>query len=157
MPTTFGNLQTYCQALSTLAEGSVCIIMTGANGDKDGNRFNAYLREFADPDRGLYFFRSLDRALSSAAGGGRSRHGQLVQRIDGSPSFRTPTLDVGDRQTGRVRGSSVFHVDVDARDIVEKSREILTDATYIEFDNPYEKEDSVDRIFTRIMDTIRAS
>ena len=71
--------------------------------------------------------------------------------------FRTPTLDVGDRQTGRVRGSSSFHVDVDARDIVEKSREILTYATYIEFDNPYEKEDSVDRIFTRIMDTIRAS
>lgn len=158
VPWTFENLQTYCQALSTLADGSVCIILTGANGDKDGNRFNAYLREFAEPDRGLYFFESL----------GIERYHLLLRAADlvmgnsssgltEAPSFRTPTLDVGDRQTGRVRGSSVFHVDVDARDIVEKSREILTDATYIEFDNPYEKEDSVDRIFTRIMDTIRAS
>lgn len=66
------------------------------------------------------------------------------------PSFGIPTLNVGDRQKGRIAADSVYHCDTDKASILQGLDIVLSPAfkqKAVLTHNPYEKEGTVQSIF----------
>lgn len=94
-------------ALDTLGP-EVGLLMTGANADTAGQRINARLKDFAEKNSNASFRMSLGSELFINA----------LQKVDAivgnsssglyeAPYFGIPTVNIGDRQKGRLRAASV--------------------------------------------------
>ena len=94
-------------------------IITGANAECGGGDVNRLFSEFAKQHENVYFTLSLgmERYLSALSYAafvlGNSSSG-LIE----APSFHIPTINVGDRQKGRIKADTVVDCGTDARDIV---------------------------------------
>ncbi|MDE6499673.1 MAG: UDP-N-acetylglucosamine 2-epimerase (hydrolyzing) [Rikenella sp.] len=66
------------------------------------------------------------------------------------PSFHIPTIDIGDRQRGRIAASSVVHCAVEKEAIIEKLSLLLTGRIDTSKANPYEQPDTAIRIYETI-------
>jgi len=124
------------QALGSL-DDDTGIIVTGANADTGGSRFNATLHAFCATRSNACFTLSL----------GQAGYYSLVEACDlvvgnsssglyEAPALATPTLDIGIRQQGRARGPSVYHADNDPEVIATMLRRMLQ-APPDDFTNPY--------------------
>lgn len=69
------------------------------------------------------------------------------------PSLRIPTINIGDRQKGRVRGNSVIDVPINSQDII-KAIKLTYNPVFLDelnhFINPYVKENSLDNCISII-------
>lgn len=97
------------------AREGVAIILTGANADADGARFNRRLTDFAAATPHTIFRMSLGQRLYFNA----LKHcavmlGNSSSGIYEAPSFGLPTVNIGDRQGGRLRGPNVIDCTPDA-------------------------------------------
>lgn len=66
------------------------------------------------------------------------------------PSFGIPTLDIGDRQKGRIAGNSVFHCDTNKESILEGLRLIMSEDALTKArnsQNPYNKPGTAEAIY----------
>jgi UDP-hydrolysing UDP-N-acetyl-D-glucosamine 2-epimerase len=96
--------------LEVLGEHAETIVVTGANADAGGNSIRREARQFAASRAGVIFTESLGtlRYLSAMAQVdavvGNSSSG-LIE----APAMGTPTVDIGERQRGRLRAPSVIH------------------------------------------------
>lgn len=85
-------------------------LFTGANSDTDGRNINQMLKDYAKCNDNFCFMDSLGmkRYLSALKNSlfviGNSSSG-LVE----APSFKIPTINIGDRQRGRISGETVIH------------------------------------------------
>lgn len=128
-----------CRALT--ANGS-CSILTKANSDSGGRRINARLEDWAKrfPDK-LFLFSSLGQtgylsAMRHAAGVVGNSSSGIIE----APQFHIGTLNLGDRQKGRLAAESVVHCPIESQAILhglEKitSREFTTTLKHVA--NPY--------------------
>jgi UDP-N-acetylglucosamine 2-epimerase (non-hydrolysing)/GDP/UDP-N,N'-diacetylbacillosamine 2-epimerase (hydrolysing) len=94
-------------ALDTLGP-EVGLLMTGANADTAGQRINARLQAFAEKHPNAVFRLSLGSELFINA----LQHvdaivGNSSSGLYEAPSFGIPTVNIGDRQKGRLRAASV--------------------------------------------------
>ena len=64
--------------------------------------------------------------------------------------MRVPTLNVGDRQKGRIYAASVFHCKNKKDAIIKNLRKILFTRKKINFKNPYYKKNTSKVIFSYI-------
>lgn len=85
------------------------LLITGANADTEGQRLNGRLREFADSREAAVFSMSLGSELFLNA----LRQADVIVGNSSSglyeaPSLGTPTVNIGDRQKGRLRARSVI-------------------------------------------------
>lgn len=125
-------------------------IITKANADQGGELINKLWEEecnkhpnwrlFASLGRRLYFS-SLQQAVMVM---GNSSSG-LIE----APSFHLPTIDIGDRQQGRVAAESVLHCDNTAEQIEMAVKEALcgiSENRYSKVCNPYEKPHTAETI-----------
>ena len=138
--------QSLVTALESLAE-DVGVVVTGTNSDSEGSEINAVLEE--------YCTRNSPRALHVASLGNLG-YLSMLARADAvvgnsssglyeAPSLGTPTVDVGVRQKGRPRASSVMHCNADAESIIQGINEaLLLGRTSVA--NPYGDGHSVERI-----------
>lgn len=100
--------------------GEYQFIITGANADCGGAEINRLLAEFANRHENVYFTYSLGgkRYLSALQYAdfvlGNSSSG-LVE----APSFGIPTVNVGDRQKGRLKADSVIDCGTQTDEIVK--------------------------------------
>jgi len=120
---------------------STRLIFTFPNADQDGRSLTKEINQFCDLHSNAFCFQSL----------GYRRYLSCLQYVDGvvgnsssglleAPSFKIGTVNIGDRQKGRLRASSVIDVDVDQVSIKKaidqlyspEFRESLVDAV-----NPY--------------------
>lgn len=69
------------------------------------------------------------------------------------PSFRIPTIDIGDRQKGRIAAQSVVHCGPEKEAIIEKLSLLLHNGIPVRGANPYEKADTVRHIYETIKRT----
>ena len=102
------QLEELLAALDTEADDTAMLI-TGSNADTEGRALSARLAEYATAAPGRAFRTSLGHRLYHHA----LAHAALVVGNSSSglyeaPSFRIPTVNVGDRQEGRVRAASVI-------------------------------------------------
>lgn len=127
------------------------VIFTMPNSDTGSRIIAERIREWcADPSRRgrCVWFASL----------GLKRYLSVLQYIGGVvgnsssgiievPSFRIPTVDIGDRQKGRTAASSVVHCTPEKDSIVEKLSLLLQNGIPTDGENPYERENTARRIY----------
>lgn len=117
-------------------------IITKANADAGGRQINDLLERYAGQRENVYLFDSLGlvRYLSAV------RHSEMVLGNSSSgilevPSFGIPTVNIGDRQKGRIRAESVIDCDAEQKSIV-RAIELADSDKFKEFcrtvRNPYE-------------------
>jgi GDP/UDP-N,N'-diacetylbacillosamine 2-epimerase (hydrolysing) len=126
---------------STESFPDVQFLVTGANADFYGNELNQFVKESSIKNRNLFFFDSVGQQnyLSLLAGAmfvlGNSSSGLLE-----APCFKVATINVGTRQDGRPRASSVIDVECDETQIVNGIQSVIAHAEVLSLqsiDNPY--------------------
>ncbi len=127
------------------------MIFTGANADPDGRVINRMIED--------YVKKNADRCAAFASLG-QLRYLSALQFCDlvmgnsssgiiEAPSFGIPTIDIGDRQRGRVSADSVIHCGYETADIEGALERALSEAFRAgirERTNPYEGENTSGKI-----------
>ena len=134
-------------------------IFTMPNSDTDGRVIIQLLNEYtslhpgrclAVPSLGLKRYLSALQYVDAVVGNSSSG-------IIEVPSFGIPTLDIGDRQKGRIAAESVWHCGTEKEEITEGLRWVLSDGfkrKAKECGNPYEKEGTTLEILRILKSTI---
>jgi UDP-hydrolysing UDP-N-acetyl-D-glucosamine 2-epimerase len=131
------QMQQLLDALDTFDPAETSIIFTMPNADADGRALTAMVQDFIRT-------REHTRAFASL---GLVRYLSLVSHADAvvgnsssglyeAPTLKTPTVNIGDRQKGRLHASSVLHCPADSSAIsktILRAYEMDTTATT----NPY--------------------
>ncbi|MBI9080382.1 MAG: UDP-N-acetylglucosamine 2-epimerase (hydrolyzing) [Pseudodesulfovibrio sp.] len=121
----------------------VRIIITGANADPGGSTIDALTAKLAHGNNRVFASQSLGqlRYLSAmkfcAATIGNSSSGIIE-----TPSFGLPTVNIGDRQKGRVQAKSIINCPADEKSIISAIESALSAAqadVAKNIRNPYEK------------------
>ncbi len=141
------------QLLTTILAGGYAgcnVVFTGANADPEGEKINDCFSSFAAGRHGSLFVRSLGRLnYLSAARLARCVIGNSSSGIVEVPALGTPVVNIGRRQTGRPHGEAVISVAAEehamAAAIVRASEPAFRQKAATA-SNPYEGEDSADRI-----------
>jgi UDP-hydrolysing UDP-N-acetyl-D-glucosamine 2-epimerase len=132
------------EILEALYEYDGMIIFTKANADIGGRIINKMIEEFVKNKSNAYIFDSL----------GQLRYLSLLQFVDivlGNsssglievPSFKKATINIGNRQKGRIRAESVIDVKTKKDDILNAIKLVYTDEFQKKLKNvinPYQKE-----------------
>jgi UDP-hydrolysing UDP-N-acetyl-D-glucosamine 2-epimerase len=135
-------------ALRSLADEGAQILMTYPNNDAGGAAIAKLLEQAAAEDSRLTLRRSLGRhmyhgvlALAKLPDMRVVCAGNSSSGIKETPAFGCPTVNIGSRQSGRLRGENVLDADYDAAAIAAALRRALFDeafrATATKGDNPY--------------------
>ena len=142
--------QNLLEALDEFPEYKV--IFTLPNSDTDGRVIIQLINEYvslhsercmAIPSLGLQRYLSALKCMSAVVGNSSSG-------IIEVPSFGIPTLDIGNRQKGRIAAESVVHCGNDSRSIIEGMQQVLSDVFRKQVKhvlNPYEKRDTTKNIY----------
>ena len=136
-------------ALSRLADEGVQVILTYPNNDAGGEAITRELRDFARAGHpniqlhsslGRYSYHGL-LALARVGGWRIACAGNSSSGIKETPVFGCPTVNIGTRQQGRLRGDNVLDADYDAEKIYLAIRRCLFDqelrAACAATENPY--------------------
>ena len=131
------------------------ILFTLPNSDTDGRVIIDCIKDFVakNEDRAIAFkslgkLRYLSALKYVSAAIGNSSSGILEV-----PSFGIPTLDIGDRQKGRLAAKSVVHCGTSTEEIEQGFRLIFSEAIQSASklrNNPYEKEGTTDMIVSQL-------
>lgn len=131
------------------------IIFTGANADAGGQEINRLLKDFAEAspeDRHLFDSLGMVRYLSAV------KYAECVVGNSSSgiievPSLGIPTVDIGNRQLGRVRAASVLHCNPEQKSIADSVSQALSPEFKKNIEsvsNPYQKPGTSTAIFDRL-------
>jgi UDP-hydrolysing UDP-N-acetyl-D-glucosamine 2-epimerase len=119
------QLDTILRSIAKFPE--IQFIITGANADYYGDQINLRLKEEAKQQTNVQFFNSVGRqnylSLLSRANFvlGNSSSGLLE-----APSFGTTTINIGGRQDGRPRASSVVDVEYEETHLVKVIQSVIS-------------------------------
>lgn len=141
------------------ATGGIEFIVTMPNADEGGEAMFQMLRESEAGIRNLHVFTSLGvrRYLSLM------RHAEFVignssSGIIETPAFHIPTVNIGDRQKGRLRAASVIDCAPDARSIqnaIQKACSSEFKKICREAENPYGSGNAAEIIVEKSMDALQ--
>lgn len=102
-------LETYCD---------LTVIFTMANADVQGRKINQLLMEYVEKHRNAVFVNSLGmRRYLSAVKNAAFVIGNSSSGILEVPSFGIPTINIGDRQKGRIQAKSIINCQPDERSV----------------------------------------
>lgn len=94
-------------------------IITGANADCGGEIINKALQEYADNHENVYFTYSLGmKKYLSALNNAAFVLGNSSSGIIETPSFGIPTINIGNRQKGRMQAESVINCGTETEEII---------------------------------------
>jgi len=140
--TSEGHLQSLLDALDAFPEYNV--IFTKANADTDGRVINRLIDEYAEkrPERclavsslGVLRYLSVMKYATTVIGNSSSG-------IIEAPSFKVPTVNIGDRQKGRIQAASTLNCSPDANAIRQTIGRALSPAfqeSLTGISNPYDR------------------
>ena len=119
----------------------ITFLCTKANADVDGKIINERLRQCADTHRNVLLYDSLGvRRYLSALSYAEFVIGNSSSGIIEVPSFGIPTINIGDRQKGRIQAESVINCEPlfeDIADAIEKARSLQFRNHIRNISNPY--------------------
>lgn len=141
--------------LSAISQNEDMIyIFTKANADMNGRLVNRKIEEYVDTHENAYLFDSLGaRRYLSAVNNCAMVIGNSSSGLVEVPSFKKPTINIGDRQKGRLRGCTVIDCVPETESINKaigkaRSKEFL--AICKNSENLYGKENTSDIIVEKI-------
>lgn len=132
------QLRPSLEALTRLAIDGVQVIMTYSNNDAGGETITRVLQEFAGTGHpNMQLHRSLGRytyhgllALARLADWQVACVGNSSSGIKETPVFGCPTVNIGSRQQGRLRGDNVIDANYDADEIYVAVRRCFFDEEF---------------------------
>lgn len=130
-------------------------IITKANSDANGRIINYKIEEFVKDKQNCVAVTSLGTKMYLSA----LKHSSMVIGNSSSgiievPSFKVPTINIGDRQKGRIQARSIINCDpsyVSIMDAIDKANSIKFRDNLNNVTNPYEKANISNNIVTTIM------
>lgn len=133
------------------------ILFTKANADTDGRIINQMIDEYAteNKERTVAFMSLGMTRYLSALQYCEMVIGNSSSGIIEAPSFHIPTVNIGSRQGGRVRGKSVIDCDCTVEGIVQAvhlAQEMNRNGDLSDEQNPYEGEGTSESILQTIKD-----
>ena len=138
------------------------IIFTMPNSDTGGQVIINLIKEYVakNPEKSVWFTSLGMKRYLSALNYIGAVVGNSSSGIIEVPSFHIPTLNIGDRQKGRIAAMSVLNCLPIERDIEEKLA-IITESSYIEdlkdVKNPYDKPNTAQEIIKIIKENKKIS
>lgn len=159
-PTTLEQIGAQAEAEELLramdAFPELTYVVTQANADNGGTVINELIKKYAQAHDNVHFVKNLGtlRYLSAMKYAAFAL-GNSSSAIIETPSFHIPTVNVGNRQRGRVAGQSVIHCKAQAKDICNAIRTALSEEFQelaISSKNPYEKDGTSDMLANIIVD-----
>lgn len=116
------------------------VIFTYSNSDTDSRIIVRRIQEYVDKNKHRCMFVSSlgQKRYFSVLRYVKAVVGNSSSGIIEVPGFGLPTLDIGDRQKGRIAATSVFHCDCSVKGIVDGLKKVIA---YVpdNIDNPYYK------------------
>lgn len=149
-----GQVQILMQALDLFPD--LHLVFTGANADNEGRHINNLIKDYCRNKENAFFILSMgsENYLSamaySAAVVGNSSSGILE-----APSFHVPTVNLGDRQKGRVAAESVIHCPMEHSSMVAALQKALSKEFCDSIKNlssPYDKPGTAKNIVSILKD-----
>lgn len=133
-------------------------IVTKSNADQGGNEINAILEKNEKKIKNLHVFSSLGvKRYLSLMKNCEFVLGNSSSGIIEAPAFKVPTVNIGNRQRGRLQSKSIINCEEEASSIVLAIKTALS----VEFrmvcakvESPYGKGDSAEKISRKIYDII---
>ena len=135
------------QAVAGALEGfpDLGVVVTAPNTDPGGDELSMLLRQWAERRDRACFVASLGVDFPTVAAHAVAIIGNSSSGIIEAPALMTATVDIGDRQLGRPRSSSVLHVGPSV-DPVRDAISQVCDGLVSFSDMPYGRSGSVDRV-----------
>lgn len=123
------------------------IIFTKANADAGGRAINASMEQYVscNPGKAVCFDSMGQLRYLSALSHVSAVVGNSSSGIIEAPSVRTPTVNIGDRQKGRIRAASVIDCMPESAAIAGSLRKALSEkfvAHVMRVKNPYQRENT---------------
>ena len=119
----------------------ITFLCTKANADAEGRIINRKLEEYSEKRTNVYLFDSLGaKRYLSALQFALFAIGNSSSGLAEVPSFGIPTINIGDRQKGRMQGESVINCLPDAESIraaIEKALSAEFRSVAAKAENPY--------------------
>lgn len=155
-------------ALIRMANQGIRVMLTYPNNDSGGNEIVKILNDLAQRDLpNLQIFNSLGRRkYHGILGLARAKEWHVVcagnssSGIKETPFFGVPTVNIGTRQLGRLRGDNVLDVDYNEQEIIEALNKCLYDRNFIKKSaatfNPYGSGRSGEKI-AQVLSTVDLS
>ena len=134
-----------------------CFIITSPNMDTEHNKIISKIKDFVKKNDNTYFFKSL----------GKETYFNLLNSFDGVlgnsssgiielPSFKKATINIGERQKGRIQSKSVINCKPLKKDIIDSVKKVFTykfKKKLKKNKNPYHLDGTEDKIFEIIKKT----
>lgn len=133
-------------------------IFTYANADPDGCVINSMINEFAAAHANVLAFKSMGQTgYLSSLQFATMVLGNSSSGIIEVPSFGIPTVNIGDRQKGRMRADSVIDCGYEAEEIEAAFQKALSSfrESCRKVKNPYEGENTSKQMLEIILDILR--
>lgn len=153
------SLRQQAALLDALAERPEQLIFTGVNADEGGTRLHQQFKDWATGRSNVYFYDSL----------GAARYLTLMRRtlavvgnsssgIIEAPAAEVPTINIGDRQKGRLMGDSILDIPAETEAIriaLEKTTDPAWRLSLKDSPNPYYKPNASFCILEKIKELFR--
>ena len=152
--------QQFNELLAALEEVEGTIIFTKANSDSDGRIINQLIDEFVrtHSERSIAYTSMGQLRYLSAMSMADIVIGNSSSGIIEAPSFNIPTINIGDRQKGRIQAGTVLNCEPRKEELLDA----ITDALSQEFKtniknspNPYGEGQVSEKILTVIKNTLK--
>ena len=119
------------------------MIFTQPNSDHEGRALNSYIKEYVNKNsnRAVFYPTLGSKAYLTALSLCDLVIGNSSSGIIEAPSFNTPTINIGNRQKGRIKAASVIDTTTDTENIVraiEKGLSWNSESISRKNLNPYE-------------------
>lgn len=138
------------QLLAALDKAGQQCIFIGSNSDTDSDMIRTLINDYIDQHSNCHQFTSLTtQAYHSLIKHSNGLIGNSSSGLIEVPSLQVATLNIGNRQLGRLRGKSVIDVRANTEEILlglEKLKAVE------DYSNPYEQAHSSDRAVAIIVD-----
>lgn len=149
------QIQILFQALDSFPK--LQLIFTNSNSDTGGSQINNKIEEYVrkNKNRAVVFTFLGSRSYLSLIKYSQAVIGNSSSGILEAPFLKIPAVDIGDRQKGRVKPYSVISVEHSSEGIIQGIESALRfQWKKRDYENPYEKEGTSDKILEIIKETL---
>ncbi len=132
------------------------IVIAKANSDTNGRNINKVIDRYSAlyPERFVTFYSLGITKYLSLMKNSKIVIGNSSSGIIEAPSIKVPSINIGDRQKGRIRSSSIFDCEIKEQEIEIIVNKVLS-SEVIEFENCYGNGNTSDLIMDAINDFFR--
>ena len=128
-------------------------VFIGSNSDTGSDKIQKIIKNFVDKNNCKRFLSLKNYEYFSLLKNSQGLIGNSSSGIIEVPSLKIPTINIGNRQLGRVKGTTIIDCSADTEDIlkaIEKSQSESYKKILNESVNPYYQENSLEKYYSEI-------